>query len=347
MATYEPAPVPNLADKTKPQGTDLTPKQKEALDKVLAHFSDPDYKLPQVDAENSTLSDEEKFWLSYECMLRYLRATKWAGAEQAIKRLEDTLRWRRQFGLYDKIKAEYIEPEAVTGKMITYGFDVDGKPALYLVPSRQNTTENQRQIEFTFWILERVIDSMGPGIESLNLMINFADRARNPSLSTSRTVLNILQTHYPEHLGRAIIINVPFLINAFFKLITPFVDPVTRVKMRFNPQVVQEGIFAPNAVWKEFGGDVDFVYEHEKYWPALNKMCTERKQRHMERWRQLGGTVGLKEWDTRREVTSNGQAVEPKVEVPLDDELETEINGESEKVTAIEEITEVSVGIAA
>lgn len=63
MATYEPAPVPNLADKTKPQGTDLTPKQQAELDKVLAHFSNPDYKLPQVDAENSTLSDEEKFWL--------------------------------------------------------------------------------------------------------------------------------------------------------------------------------------------------------------------------------------------------------------------------------------------
>ena len=69
-------------------------------------------------------------------------------------------------------------------------------------------------------------------------MINFADRAKNPSLGTARTVLSILQNHYPERLGLAIIINIPFLVNAFFKLITPFIDPITRAKMKFNSSVL-------------------------------------------------------------------------------------------------------------
>ncbi|KAI0077866.1 CRAL/TRIO domain-containing protein [Panus rudis PR-1116 ss-1] len=293
----EPIPVPDLRGVAKPQGTDLTAAQQKHVDAVLAHFTKEGYKLPEV--EDGELSELEKYWLSYECILRYLRATKWAGADVAIKRIEGTLRWRREFGLYDHVNAEHVEPEAVTGKMISWGFDVDGRPALYLVPSRQNTEESKRQIEFCFWLLERVIDQMGPGVETLNLMINFADRAKNPSFGTSKQVLDILQTHYPEHLGRAIIINVPWLINAFFKLITPFVDPVTRVKMRFNPQVVEEGIFKPDGVWKEFGGEIDFVYDHDKYWNALVKMCEERKKTYLERWRKLGGKIGIKEWDVR------------------------------------------------
>lgn len=47
---------------------------------------------------------------SYE-ITSYLRATKWKSVEDAISRLEDTLKWRREYGLYDRITAEHVEPE--------------------------------------------------------------------------------------------------------------------------------------------------------------------------------------------------------------------------------------------
>ena len=40
----------------------------------------------------------------------YLRATKWK-TDQAIQRLEATLRWRRAFGIYDIVNAKHVEPE--------------------------------------------------------------------------------------------------------------------------------------------------------------------------------------------------------------------------------------------
>jgi hypothetical protein len=49
--------------------------------------------------------------------------------------------------------------------MILYGYDTAGRPALYLLPSRQNTTEERRQIQFTVWMLERTLDLTGPGVE--------------------------------------------------------------------------------------------------------------------------------------------------------------------------------------
>ena len=57
-------PVPNLDGVTKPQGQDLTANQLKALDEVLAHFSESDYKLSGVkDGEDASLKDEERFWL--------------------------------------------------------------------------------------------------------------------------------------------------------------------------------------------------------------------------------------------------------------------------------------------
>jgi len=189
--------------------------------------------------------------------------------------------------------------KAVTGKEVLFGYDVERRPALYLLPSRQNTSESPRQIQFVVWTIERTIDLMGPGVETLALMINFADRSKNPSFGTARTVLNILQNHYPERLGRALIINVPFLLNAFFKLILPLVDPLTRQKIRFNPDVLKDQLFAEDMVTKEWSGTRDFVWDHDQYWPALVKLCSDRKNVMMNRWRELGGTVGLKEWDIK------------------------------------------------
>ena len=117
-------------------------------------------------------------------------------------------------------------------------------------------------------------------------------------------VLNILQTHYPERLGRALIINVPWMLNAFYKLINPFVDPVTRDKMRFNPKVVDDGLFTADNVWKEFGGEVEFKYEHKVYWLDFIELAKTRREAQMQRWRELGGLVGAKEWDIKSGATT-------------------------------------------
>ncbi|KIJ95784.1 hypothetical protein K443DRAFT_682763 [Laccaria amethystina LaAM-08-1] len=290
---YTPvAPIPIFQE--DPRAT-ISDAEQAMYDTVLEHFSADSYVLPNVD-ENGGLTPAEKFWLSRECLLRYLRATKWK-VQPAITRLEVTLKWRREYGLYDTVNAAHVEPEAVTGKEILFGYDVKGKPAFYMIPSRQNTEEPTRQIQFAVWMLERGVDLMEPGVETLALLINFADKAKNPSMSTARTVLNILQEHYPERLGLALIINVPFFVKAFFKLIMPFVDPVTREKVKFNPEIIKDGLFAKDMVMSEWwGGDRDFEYVHEKYWKELVGMCEERTRRWRTRWEELGAKVGISEW---------------------------------------------------
>ena len=58
-----------------------------------------------------------------------------------------------------------VDSQAVTGKMVTFGYDTLGRPALYMIPSRQNTEDSPRQIQYTVWMLERALDLAGPGVE--------------------------------------------------------------------------------------------------------------------------------------------------------------------------------------
>lgn len=72
-----------------------------------------------------------------------------------------------------------------------------------MFPSRQNTNESERQVQYAIWMLERALDLSGPGVEygsssallsvlttsrSVALFINFRDRAKAPSWNMSRNV---------------------------------------------------------------------------------------------------------------------------------------------------------------
>ena len=87
---------------------------------------------------------------------------------------------------------------------------------------------------------------------------------------------------------------VPWIVQGFFKIITPFIDPVTRGKLKFNEDMRQ--YVPPEQLWStDWNGDMDFEYDHEAYWPALNDMCRARREAKMARWRAAGGVGGESE----------------------------------------------------
>jgi len=93
----------------------------------------------------------------------------------------------------------------------------------------------------------------------------------NPSISVARKVLTILQHHYVETLGRALVVNLPMILSFFYKGIAPFLDPVTRDKMRFNPDLFD---LVPRAhLDADFGGAYRFHFDHEAYWTQLVLAC--------------------------------------------------------------------------
>lgn len=84
---------------------------------------------------------------------------------------------------------------------------------------------------------------------------------------------------------------MPWIVWGFFKIITPFIDPVTREKLKFNEDMKQ--YVPPEQLWSEdWGGNLDFDYDHSVYWPALNEMCQKRREEKMKRWEAGGKEIG-------------------------------------------------------
>lgn len=303
---YLPFVYPSLRESHWPRtpeechaAAELTGEQQKKYDAVLAHCE----RLTEVRvARHSTVTKpieaRERMWMTRECILRYLRATKWHVAN-AQSRIESTLTWRREFGTWD-LAQEDIAVENETGKQIQLGFDRFARPCLYLLPSRQNTSPSRRQIQNLVFFLEVCVAVMPPGVEMLALLVDFksSTSSKNPSVGQAREVLHILQNHYCERLGRACVINVPFFVWTFFKLIQPFIDPVTREKLKFNEFMPNH--VPPEQLVTEFGGECRFEYDYDRMFPATVAFAQQRLREMQERWVTLEGSrVGASEWILR------------------------------------------------
>lgn len=299
-----------------PEPAKLSEDQQNKYDKVLEHFTRLE-KLPvssdkkqAASAESSPLTDAEKAWLTKECFLRYLRATKWH-SDHAIKRIEATLLWRRTFGVDpdSTLTADLVSVENETGKQVILGFDNDSRPCLHLITGAQNTKASHRQVQHLVFMLERVIDYMPPGQDQLALLIDFKSSktgGKLPSLSIGREVLSILQDHYPERLGKALLTNIPWLGWTFLKLIHPFIDPLTREKLVFQEPFPN---YVPaQQLMTQFGGDVAFEYKHDIYWPDMCEVANSRRKDYMAHFRRLGSKVGLSEVDLRDKYPKDAEA---------------------------------------
>lgn len=289
LKTVIPRPPPRSKIPAPPK---LTSEQETKYATVLATVSTWE-SLPASTAKKAPsepLADHERMWLTRECLLRYLRATKWNTAN-ALTRLQSTLVWRREYGA-DKFTFDYISPENETGKQVILGYDMHARPCLYLQPGKQNTDMSDRQIHHLCFMLDQTVAMMPPGQENACLIINFkgAGAGKMPTSGQARAVLNILQGHNPERLGRALISELPWYVNAFFKVISPFIDPVTRDKMKFNEDL---RAFVPaENLWRAHEGDLNFEYEHPTYWRSLEREVGRRKAAYVERWVAGGKRMG-------------------------------------------------------
>ncbi|KAH8825197.1 CRAL-TRIO domain-containing protein [Flagelloscypha sp. PMI_526] len=198
---------------------------------------------------NSYYQFEQKWLSKPDTIPRYCRAAKW-NKQDAEKRIKgssqsfELLEWRRDF------KPELIPPDEVKVEAETAKI-----PIIYMRPGNENTP--RRNVPK---------DMMPPGQESLVIIVDYKTTTlkSNPSISIARKVLTILQAHYVETLGRAIVVNLPTLLSFFYKGISPFLDPVTRDKMRFNPDLLE--LVPASQLDAEFGGEYEFEHHHETYW---------------------------------------------------------------------------------
>lgn len=181
--------------------------------------------------------------------------------DKAILSIREYLQWRKDFGVdiittcfeventdqdTDKHKEmrEIFLKEAETGKMYIRGYDAEGRALMYMSQMRENTKHELNNMRYLVHSLEKAIacTKQKSQLEKIVLLIDFNGFTMKHSapMSTARHTLDILQKRYPERMKRSFIMYPPMVFTAFWTLIKPFIDPVTKSKIVFCNSTGQE-----------------------------------------------------------------------------------------------------------
>ncbi|KAJ2809016.1 hypothetical protein H4R20_000439 [Coemansia guatemalensis] len=273
----EPTPGPTAEEQQAIGAINL---QRSELLKDLP--TEPDDGSPKFNAAE---------WLTEQRILIYLRASK-GNREHAAKRLRDTLEWRCTYRPH-AITPEEMREEGATGKQYVNGFDVGGRPVIYMYSHRENTKNAEGQLRWVVFTMEQAIRSMPEGVTKATMVIDVSQYSMSQAvpLSTAREFLRILESHYPERLHMALILSPPAYFVMFYRIVAPFIDNVTKAKIAFVDVAGNKGkplmpadasksdstwvdirhYIAPDQLQSDAGGEWPFKFQQDAYWLKLEQ----------------------------------------------------------------------------
>ncbi|XP_058085512.1 uncharacterized protein LOC131232984 [Magnolia sinica] len=223
-------------------------------------FEEQQEKINEVRRFLGELPDKLSIYCSDASISRYLRARSW-NVKKATKMLKETLKWRIQYKP-EEIRWEDVAHEAQTGKIYRSNYtDKFGRSVLVMKPGCQNTKSAKGQIRYLVYCMENAILNLPLEQEQMVWLIDFQGFSMsNISVKVTRETAYVLQEHYPERLGLAILYNPPKFFEPFYTLVKPFLEPKTCRKLKFiysddlSTKKIMEDFFNLEKLDSAFGG---------------------------------------------------------------------------------------------
>ncbi|XP_050211978.1 uncharacterized protein LOC126662128 isoform X2 [Mercurialis annua] len=228
-------------------------------------------KINEVRKLVGSLPEKLSIYCSDASITRYLKARNW-NVKKAIKMLKETLKWRAEYKP-EEIRWEEVSSEAQTGKIYRTSYiDKQGRTVLVMRPSCQNTKSTKGQIRYLVYCMENAILNLPPDQEQMVWLIDFHGfNLSHISLKVTKETAHVLQDHYPERLGLAILYNPPKFFEPFYTVAKAFLEPKTYNKVKFvysgepNTMKIMEDVFDMDHLESAFGGKDSSGFDINKY----------------------------------------------------------------------------------
>ncbi|XP_008813445.2 SEC14 cytosolic factor [Phoenix dactylifera] len=166
---------------------------------------------------------------------RFLRARD-LDIEKASAMFLKYLKWRQGAVPNGFISEAEVQNELIQKKLFLQGFDKMGRPivvgfAARHYYSKRDIDEFKRLIVY---LLDNICARIPSGQEKFIAIVDLQGWGySNCDIRAYLAALDIMQNYYPERLGKAFLIHVPYMFMKAWKMLLPFIDKNTKKKFVF------------------------------------------------------------------------------------------------------------------
>ncbi|KXZ55372.1 hypothetical protein GPECTOR_3g50 [Gonium pectorale] len=188
---------------------------------------------PEADAQ---LRAGGEWGLDDATLRRWLVARK-GDVKAAARDLTAHAAWRAKTVPRGRIYEDEIQLDLEQNKVFFPGCDKQGRPLMVVLVSRHVMRDPESSRRSVIYGLDcgMLLGMRNPGWDGkLCSVINLQGlKVANFDFATSRHIFDLLQNHYPERLHKVWLLDAPTIFYKLWKILLPFIDPVTREKISF------------------------------------------------------------------------------------------------------------------
>jgi len=134
------------------------------------------------------------------------------------------------------IPAELVRADLAAGKVSMAGVDRTGRPVMLAFPARHFSANRDMATfkRFIAYLLDSICARIPRGQEKFLVVVDLKGWGyANCDVRAYIAAIEIMQNYYPERLGKALMIHVPYLFMKAWKMVQPFIDANTKDKFVF------------------------------------------------------------------------------------------------------------------
>ncbi|XP_017137063.1 motile sperm domain-containing protein 2 [Drosophila miranda] len=183
--------------------------------------------------------------------------------EKTLNRLWENLAWRQSYGVYNINESNVNQEYLHDGSIYAHNKDKEGKPLLILSLKKHSKSKSLDDLLrlVVFWI-ERI--HRENDLEKITIFMDMTGSGLgNMDLDFIKSIINMFEANYPYVPNYILVHELPFLLNAAFKLVKTFLPAKALEILRVTSKKdITEYVDKDNCL-KLWGGNDDYEYKFE------------------------------------------------------------------------------------
>ncbi|KAM4562062.1 motile sperm domain-containing protein 2 [Fundulus diaphanus] len=177
--------------------------------------------------------------------------------------IDESLLWRKEFGINDVSESTVPRWMFETGAVYLHGYDKEGNKLFWFkvklhVKDAKSVVDKKKYI--AFW-LERYAKKE-PGMP-LTVVFDMTDSGiSNIDMDFVKYVVNCFKVYYPKFLSKMIIVDMPWIMNAAWKIVKSWLGPEAIAKLKFASKAEVQTFIDPEYLPPHLGGTDPFKYTY-------------------------------------------------------------------------------------